>query len=32
VDIEGTLQDTAVINAIRGIKEEAISLRILGTY
>ena len=32
VDIEGTLQDTAVINAIRGIEEEASSLRILGTY
>lgn len=32
VDIEGTLQDSAVINALKGIKEEAASLKILGTY
>lgn len=32
VDFEGDLQDTAVINALRGIEEEASSLRILGTY
>lgn len=32
VDFEGHLQDTAVINALRGIEEEASSLRILGTY
>lgn len=32
VDFEGNLQDTAVINALRGIQEEASMLRILGTY
>ncbi|MBR4026595.1 MAG: prephenate dehydratase [Lachnospiraceae bacterium] len=32
VDFEGTLQDTGVINALRGIKEEASTLKILGTY
>lgn len=32
VDIEGSLQDSAVINALKGIKEEAVSLKILGTY
>lgn len=32
VDIEGTLQDTAVINALKGIEEEAVSMKILGTY
>lgn len=32
VDFEGRLEDTGVINALRGIKEEATSLKILGTY
>lgn len=32
VDFEGRLEDTGVINALRGIKEEAISMKILGTY
>ena len=32
VDFEGRLEDTGVINAVRGIKEEATSLKILGTY
>ena len=32
VDIEGTLQDTAVINALTGIEAEAVSMKILGTY
>lgn len=32
VDFEGRLEDTGVINALRGIKEEAKSLKILGTY
>lgn len=32
VDFEGKFTDTAVQNALRGLKEETISLRILGTY
>lgn len=32
VDFEGRLEDTGVVNALRGIKEEATSLKILGTY
>lgn len=32
VDIEGSLQDSAVINALKGIEEEAASMKILGTY
>ena len=32
VDIEGSLEDAAVQNALKGIAEEAASLRILGTY
>ena len=32
VDFEGRLEDTAVINALRGIKEEATSMKVLGTY
>ncbi len=32
VDFEGRLEDTSVINALRGIKEEATSMKILGTY
>ena len=32
VDFEGRLEETGVINALRGIKEEATSLKILGTY
>ena len=32
VDFEGRLEDTGVINALRGIREEATSMKILGTY
>ncbi len=32
VDFEGRLEDTGVVNALRGIKEEATSMKILGTY
>ena len=32
VDFEGRLDDTGVINALRGIREEATSMKILGTY
>ncbi len=32
VDIEGSLKDSAVVNALKGISEEAVSMRILGTY
>ena len=32
VDFEGKLTDTSVINALRGLQEETLSLRILGTY
>ncbi len=32
VDFDGRLDDTGVINALRGIKEEATSMKILGTY
>ncbi|MBQ2705511.1 MAG: prephenate dehydratase [Agathobacter sp.] len=32
VDFEGRLEDDGVINALRGIKEEATSMKILGTY
>lgn len=32
VDFEGKFTDTAVQNALRGLKEETISLKILGTY
>ena len=32
VDFEGRLEDNGVINALRGIKEEATSMKILGTY
>lgn len=32
VDIEGNLQDAAVINALRGLKEETIRLKVLGNY
>ena len=32
VDFEGRFTDTAVQNALRGIREEAIALKILGTY
>ena len=32
VDIEGSLQDSSVINALKGIEEEAVSMKILGTY
>lgn len=32
VDFEGNLNDSAVKNALRGIKEEALNLKILGNY
>lgn len=32
IDIEGSLQDSSVINALKGIEEEAVSMKILGTY
>ena len=32
VDFEGNLNDSAVKNAIRGIREEAINMKILGNY
>lgn len=32
VDIEGNLADAAVKNAVRGLREEALNLRILGNY
>lgn len=32
IDFEGRLEDTGVINALRGIREEAVWMKILGTY
>ena len=32
VDVEGSLRDGAVQNALKGIAAEAASMRILGTY
>ena len=32
IDFEGRFEDTAVQNALRGLREETTSLRILGTY
>lgn len=32
VDFDGTFEDNAVQNALRGLKEETISFKILGTY
>lgn len=32
VDFDGDFKDTAVQNALRGLREETISLKILGTY
>ena len=32
VDFEGNLNDGAVKNALRGIREEAMNMRILGNY
>ena len=32
VDFEGNLNDSAVKNALRGIREEALNLKILGNY
>lgn len=32
IDFEGNLQDEDVLNALRGLQEETISLRILGNY
>ena len=32
VDFEGNLNDSAVKNALRGIREEALNMKILGNY
>ena len=32
VDFDGMFEDDAVQNALRGLKEETISFKILGTY
>ena len=32
VDVEGSLSDAAIRNALKGISEEAVSMRILGNY
>ena len=32
VDFEGQLNDEAVLNAMRGLRRESASLKILGTY
>ena len=32
VDVEGSLGDPAIRNALLGISEEAVSMRILGNY
>ena len=32
VDIEGTLKDVQVQNALLGIQKEAVAMRILGSY
>lgn len=32
IDIEGNLEDPSVQNALRGIKEEAKSVRVLGNF
>jgi chorismate mutase/prephenate dehydratase len=32
IDFEGNLNDSAVKNALRGIREEAINMKILGNY
>ena len=32
VDVEGSLSDAKIRNALKGISEEAVSLRILGNY
>ena len=32
VDVEGSLSDPAIRNALLGISEEAVSMRILGNY
>ena len=32
VDFEGRFEDHAVQNALRGVREETIAFRILGTY
>ena len=32
IDFEGNMNDPAVRNAIRGIREEARSMRVLGNY
>jgi chorismate mutase/prephenate dehydratase len=32
VDFEGNIDDAPVMNALRGIQEEAISIKLLGNY
>ena len=32
VDVEGCLGDASIQNALKGISEEAVSMRILGNY
>jgi chorismate mutase/prephenate dehydratase len=32
IDIEGSLEDSAVKNALRGLREEAKMMKILGNY
>ena len=32
IDIEGNLREEAVLNALRGLKEETIDMKILGNY
>ena len=32
VDFEGNLKDSAVLNALRGLEEESLSVRVLGNY
>ena len=32
IDMEGNLSDSSVQNALRGMKEEVMSLKILGNY
>ena len=32
VDFEGNIDDASVMNALRGIEEEAVSIKLLGNY
>ncbi len=32
VDFEGNIDDAPVMNALRGIEEEAVSIKLLGNY